>query len=136
MCYIDLINNFGLINDQSPNNNEEVEYICQILYSNAIGSIIHLMVFTWLDLDVTAAGLCLTWVLIVRRLSSDVGLMLMFSADSMKLKGFLNANYTGYMNNRKFTSFYAFSLCNSCISLESSTLIHICTIYYNIWIHC
>ena len=109
----------------------------KILYSNAIGSVMYLMVCIKLDLAyafstqsrfMTNLGSthweALKCLLKYLKGTYNVGLVYKRHFDSVKLKGFTNSNYVGDRDNRKSMSSYVFTLCGSCIS-QKSQLQHI-----------
>lgn len=125
-------NHFVLSKEQSPANEEEEEYMKNVPYSNAIGSVIYLMVCTRPDLAFTVSTLsrymsnpgpthweALKWLFKYLKGTCNVGLVYKFSTEGVKLKGFTDANYAGDRDNRKSTSSYVFTLCESCISWKS-----------------
>ncbi|KAL2517227.1 Uncharacterized protein Adt_13474 [Abeliophyllum distichum] len=124
--------NKSLVGYQSPVCDEDVEYMNRIPYSNAIGSIMYLMVCTRPDLtyDVSTRsrfmsnqGLdhwkALKWVPRYLRGSSDTGLVFKNKSKGVMLKGFVDADYAGDTDNRKSTTSYVFTLCDSCMNWKS-----------------
>lgn len=98
-----LANYFVLIEDQSPTNYEEIEYMNKILYSNAIGSIMYLMLGTRPNLSFTMSILSrvisnlgpnlwevLKWLLGYIEIISNIGLIFKLSIECVKLKDFVD----------------------------------------------
>lgn len=48
------------------------------------------------------------------KITFDKGLAFKSTCEVVKLKGFMNANYSGDRDNRKSTSPYMFTLCDFC----------------------
>lgn len=61
----------------------------------------------------------LKWMLRYLKGTSDIGLKFGVNKEGVKLKGFLDADYTGERDNRKYISSYVFTLSNSCVSWKS-----------------
>ncbi|KAL2525850.1 cysteine-rich RLK (RECEPTOR-like protein kinase) 8 [Abeliophyllum distichum] len=128
---VPLGNHFVLSKEQSPKNEEEVAYMNKIPYSNAIGSVMYLMVCTRPDLAFAVSTLsmymsnpgpdhweALKWLLRYLKSTYHVGLIYKTVSNGVKLKSFTDADYGGDRDrdNRKSTSFYVFTLCDSCVS--------------------
>ena len=123
---------FILSRDKSPANEEEQEYMSKFPYSNAMGSVMYLMVCTRPNLARAISTLsrfmtnlgpihweALKQLLRYLRGTLNVGLMYKHHSDKVRLKGFTDSDYAGDRDNRKSTSSYALTLCNSCISWKS-----------------
>ena len=59
------------------------------------------------------------WLLKYLRGTYNVGLIYRHKSNSVRLKGFTDSDYAGDRDNRKSTSSYVFTLCESCISWKS-----------------
>ncbi|XP_047309565.1 secreted RxLR effector protein 161-like [Impatiens glandulifera] len=101
-------------------------------YSNAIGSVMYLMVSTRPDIAYTVSCLsrfmsnpgiphwnALKWLLRYLKSTVDVGLTFSKCSVGTKLVGYVDSNYANDRDNRKSTTFYVFTLCGSCISWKS-----------------
>lgn len=111
-----------------------------IPYSNVIGSVLYLMVYTRPNLAFTVNVLSmymsnpgpkhwdvLKWLFRYLKGAFDAGLVYKSANGCVKLKIFTDAYYSGDRDNKKSTSSY---LCDSCVSWKSQ-LQHIsCFIYH------
>ncbi|XP_047326536.1 secreted RxLR effector protein 161-like [Impatiens glandulifera] len=101
-------------------------------YSNAIGSVMYLMVSTRPDIAYTVSCLsrfmsnpgishwnALKWLLRYLKTTVDVGLTFSKCFVGTKLVGYVDSNYANDSDNRKSTTSYVFTLCDSCISWKS-----------------
>ena len=113
---VPLGNHFILSKDKSPANKEEEEYMNRIPYSNAIGSVMYLMVCTRPDLAYVVSTLsrfmtnpgpyhweAVKWLLKYLRGTYNVGLIYRHKSNSVRLKGFTDSDYAGDRDNRKST---------------------------------
>ncbi|XP_047316064.1 secreted RxLR effector protein 161-like [Impatiens glandulifera] len=96
---VPLASHFVLSKDQSPKTKTEITEMKNVSYSNAIGSVMYLMISTRSDIAYTDR--CLS------RFMSNPG---------TKLVGYVDFNYANDRDNRKSTISYVFTLCGSCIS--------------------
>ena len=123
---------FILLRDKSLANEEEEEYMSKVPYFKATGSVIYLMVCTRPDLAYAISTLSrfminpgpihwemLKWLLRYLRGTFNIGLVHKHHSDKVRLKGFMNSDYAGDRDNRKFTSSYVLNLCDSYISWKS-----------------
>ncbi|XP_047330237.1 secreted RxLR effector protein 161-like [Impatiens glandulifera] len=99
---VPLASYFVLNKDQSPKTETEITEMKNVPYSNAIGSVMYLMISTRPDIAYTISFLC--------RFMSNPG---------TNLVGYVDSNYANDRDNRKSTTSYVFTLCGSCISWKS-----------------
>jgi len=98
----------------------------KILYANVIGSVMYLMVCTRPNLAHPISTLskfmsdpgpkyweALKWLLRYLKGSYDISLVYKHTTEEVKLKSFINYDYAGDRDNKKSTSSYMFTLCNS-----------------------
>ncbi|KAK4388605.1 Retrovirus-related Pol polyprotein from transposon TNT 1-94 [Sesamum angolense] len=103
-----------------------------IPYSNAIGSVMYLMVSTRPDIAyvvsclsryMSNAGLphweALKWLLMYLNGSVNTGIKFSKHADGVSLVGYVDSNYANDRDSRKSTTSYVFTLCGACISWKS-----------------
>ncbi|KAL0373077.1 UNVERIFIED_CONTAM: Retrovirus-related Pol polyprotein from transposon TNT 1-94 [Sesamum calycinum] len=103
-----------------------------IPYSNAIGSIMFLMVCTRPDIAysisclsryMSNAGLphweTLKWLLKYLNSSANLGIMFFKCAKGVDLTGYVDSNYANDRDSRRSTTSYIFTLCGSCITWKS-----------------
>lgn len=103
-----------------------------IPYSNAIGSVMYLMVSTRPDIAYSVSCLSrymsnpgqphwetLKWLLRYLKHTSHYGLHYSKCTDSTNLCGFVDSNYANDRDKRKSTTSYVFTLGGSCISWKS-----------------
>ncbi|KAK4409816.1 Retrovirus-related Pol polyprotein from transposon TNT 1-94 [Sesamum angolense] len=129
---VPLAAHFQLCKEQSPKNESETEQMKNIPYSNAIGSVMYLMVSTRPDIAyavsclsryMSNAGLphweALKWLL--RYLNGSVSAGIKFSkhTDGVSLVGYVDSNYANDRDSRRSTTSYVFTLCGACISWKS-----------------
>ncbi|XP_047326750.1 secreted RxLR effector protein 161-like [Impatiens glandulifera] len=91
-----------LSKDQSPKTKTEITEMKNMPYSNAIGSVMYLIISIRPDIAYTVS--CLS------RFMSNPG---------TKLVGYVDSNYANDRDNRKSTTYYVFTLYGSCISWKS-----------------
>ncbi|XP_047339854.1 secreted RxLR effector protein 161-like [Impatiens glandulifera] len=99
---VPLASHFVLSKDQSLKTETEITEMKNVHYSNAIGSVMYLMIST--RPDIVYAINCLS--------------RFMFNPGT-KMVGYVDSNYANDRDNRKFTTSYVFPLCGSCISWKS-----------------
>ncbi|XP_075487994.1 secreted RxLR effector protein 161-like [Primulina tabacum] len=98
-------------------------------YSNAIGSVMYLMVSTRPDIAYSVSFLsrymsnpsvyhwqAVKWLLRYLNGSVKHGLKFSKSDVGVKLVGYVDSNYENDRDNRKSTTSYVFTLCGACIS--------------------
>ncbi|KAL0405967.1 UNVERIFIED_CONTAM: Retrovirus-related Pol polyprotein from transposon TNT 1-94 [Sesamum latifolium] len=130
--FVPLAAHFQLCKNQSPNSETEKERMKNIPYSNAIWSIMYLMVSTRPDIAyavsclsrfISNAGLphweALKWLL--RNLNGSMNIGITFSkySDDVKLVGYVDSNYANDRDSKRSTTSYVFTLGGACISWKS-----------------
>ncbi|CAA0842075.1 cysteine-rich RLK (RECEPTOR-like protein kinase) 8 [Striga hermonthica] len=121
-----------LSKDQSPKTDSEIDLVKNVPYSNAIGSVMYLMVSTRPDIAYAVSCLsrymsnpgmphweALKWLLRYLNGSMHVGLKFSKCSEGVKLVGYVDWNYANGRDNRKSTTSYVFTLCGSCVSWKS-----------------
>lgn len=106
----------------------------KVPYSNAIGSVMYLMVSIRPNIAYSVSCLsrymanpsmphreALKWLLRFLKHSAHVGLTFSKCSEGVKLAGYVDPNYANDRNNRKSTTSYVFTLCGSCISWKSQS---------------
>ncbi|KAK4386046.1 Retrovirus-related Pol polyprotein from transposon TNT 1-94 [Sesamum angolense] len=101
-------------------------------YSNAIGSIMYLMVSTRPDIAYAISCLsrymsnpgpshwdALKWLLRYLNGSNNYGITFSKDPQGASLVGYVDSNYANDRDNRKSTTSYVFTLCGACISWKS-----------------
>ncbi|KAL0296000.1 UNVERIFIED_CONTAM: Secreted RxLR effector protein [Sesamum radiatum] len=109
-----------------------MEKMKNIPYSNAIGSVMYLMVCTSPDIAYAVSCLskymsnvgmshwnALRWLLRYLNGSKDYGIQFSKCSDDIKLIGYVDSNYANDKDSRKSTTSYVFTLCGTCISWKS-----------------
>ncbi|XP_042051572.1 secreted RxLR effector protein 161-like [Salvia splendens] len=129
---VPLAAHFLLSKDLCPKSGADIAATKKVSYANAIGSVMHLMVSTRLDIAYVVSCLsrymsnpgpmhweAMKWLL--RYLIHTVKYGLCFSKcdDGVELCGFVDSNYANDKNKRKSTTSYVFTVCRSCISWKS-----------------
>ncbi|KAL2253135.1 UNVERIFIED_CONTAM: Retrovirus-related Pol polyprotein from transposon TNT 1-94 [Sesamum indicum] len=129
---VPLTAHFQLSKDLCPKTESEKDKMKNVPYSNAIGSVMYLMVST--RPDIAYAVSCLSrymsnpgtshWEAVkylFRYLNGtkNVGITFSKNSDDVELKGFVDSNYANDKDSRKSTTSYIFTLCNACISWKS-----------------
>ena len=118
---------FKLSKDQSPKKEEERDHMSQVPYASAIGSLMYAMVCIRLD-TAHAMGVvsrftsrpgkqhweAVKWILRYLKGSPDTSLC--FTGASLKLQGYVNANFAGDIDSRKSTTGFVFTLDGTAIS--------------------
>ncbi|XP_047325455.1 secreted RxLR effector protein 161-like [Impatiens glandulifera] len=129
---VPLASHFVLSKDQTPKTETEITEMMNVPYSNAIGSVMYLMISTKPDIAYTVSCLsifmsnpsvphwnALKWLLRYLKTTVDVGLTFFKCSVGTKLVGYVDSNYANDRDNRKSTISYLFTLCGSCISWKS-----------------
>ncbi|KAL0451861.1 UNVERIFIED_CONTAM: Retrovirus-related Pol polyprotein from transposon TNT 1-94 [Sesamum latifolium] len=129
---VPLAAHFQLCKNQSPNSETEKEPMKNIPYSNAIGSVLYLMISTRPDIAyvvsclsrfMSNAGIphweALKWLLRYLNSSVDIGIIFSKLSDDVKLVGYVDSNYANDRDSRRSTTSYMFTLCGACISWKS-----------------
>ncbi|KAK4409459.1 Retrovirus-related Pol polyprotein from transposon TNT 1-94 [Sesamum angolense] len=129
---VPLAAHFQLCKDQFPKTDSEKAKMEKIPYSNAIGSVMYLMVST--RPDITYAVSCLSrfmsnrgttnwealkWLLRYLNGSNNSGIKFSKCSEGVKLMGYVDSNYANDRDNRRSTTSYVFTLCGACISWKS-----------------
>jgi hypothetical protein len=129
---VPLANHFKLSSDQSPKSEFEFKRMARVPYSNAVGSVMYLMVCSRPDLAFSISVLsrfmsnpgethweAMKWLLRYIKGTCDLGIHYRKQSDGVILRGYTDSDYAGDRDNRKSTSAYVYTLCNSCISWKS-----------------
>ena len=118
---------FKLSKEQSPKTKEERDHMSKVLYASAIGSLMYAMVYTRPNIA-HAVGVvsrfmnrpkkqhwkAVKWILRYLKGSSDT--CLCFTDASLKLQGYVNADFAGDIDSRKSTTEFVFTLGGTAIS--------------------
>ncbi|KAL0368464.1 UNVERIFIED_CONTAM: Retrovirus-related Pol polyprotein from transposon TNT 1-94 [Sesamum calycinum] len=123
---------FQLSKEQCPKTVSEKEKMKNTPYSNAIGSIMYLMVSTRPDIAYAISCLsrymsnlgpshwdALKWLLRYLNSSNNYGITFSKNPQGASLVGYVDSNYANDRDNRKSTTSYVFTLCGACISWKS-----------------
>ncbi|KAL0458466.1 UNVERIFIED_CONTAM: Retrovirus-related Pol polyprotein from transposon TNT 1-94 [Sesamum latifolium] len=123
---------FQLCKDQSPKTDSEKEKMKNVPYSNAIGSVMYLMVSTRPDIAYSVSCLsrfmsnpgsshweALKWLLRYLKGSVNNGIKFSKCSQGANLVGYVDSNYANDRDSRKSTTSYVFTLCGACISWKS-----------------
>ncbi|KAG8490001.1 hypothetical protein CXB51_016020 [Gossypium anomalum] len=118
----------------SPSTNTEQEYMLRVPYSNAMGSLMHAMVCTRLDISQAVSIMsrymhnpgkghwqAMKWILRYIQKTVDVGLL--FKQDNTLGKGvigYVDSGYAGDLDKRRSTTGYVFTLAGGPISWKST----------------
>lgn len=129
---VPLAGHFILSKSQCPQSESELKEMENVSYSNAIGSIMYLMVSTRPDLAYALSCLsrymsnpgmlhwqAVKWLLRYLKYSVNFGLKFSKCNDGVKLKGYVDSNYANDRDSRKSTTSYVFTLCGACVSWKS-----------------
>ena len=122
---------FKLSKEQSPKIKEERDHISKVSYALTIGSLMYAMVCTRPDIA-HAVGVvsrfmsrpgkqhwkAVKWILRYLKGSSDT--YLYFTGTSLKLHGYVDADFIGNINSRKSTTGFVFTLGGTAISWASN----------------
>lgn len=124
-----LANHFKLSNNQCPKTEDELKRMARVLYSNAVGSVMYLMICSRPDLAFSISVLsrymsnpcevhweAMKWLLRYIKGTCDLGIEYRKQSESVILRGFTDSDYAGDKDNKKSTSAYVYTLCNSYIS--------------------
>ncbi|KAK4400105.1 Retrovirus-related Pol polyprotein from transposon TNT 1-94 [Sesamum angolense] len=104
----------------------------KIPYSNAIGSVMYLMVSTRPDIAYAVSCLsrfmsnpgtshweALKWLFRYLNGSNNYGIKFSKCSEGVKLMGYVDSNYANDRDSRRSTTSYVFTLCGACISWKS-----------------
>ncbi|CAO2827530.1 unnamed protein product [Amaranthus hypochondriacus] len=125
-----LASHFRLSKDQSPQIEEDKEYMAKVPYASAIGSLMYAMVCTRPDIG-HAVGVvsrymsnpgkvhweAVKWIL--RYLRGTINKCLYFGKGELKIQGYVDADFGGEVDNRKSTTGYVFTVGNTAVSWMS-----------------
>ena len=125
-----LASHFRLSKDQSPQTDEDKEYMAKVPYASAIGSLMYAMVCTRPDIG-HAVGVvsrymsnpgkvhweAVKWIL--RYLQGTINKCLYFGKGELKVQGYVDADFGGEVNNRKSTTGCVFTVGNTAVSWMS-----------------
>ncbi|RVW89466.1 Retrovirus-related Pol polyprotein from transposon TNT 1-94 [Vitis vinifera] len=93
---------FKLSKEQSPKTEEERDHMSKVPYASAIGSLMYAMVCTRPDI------------------AHAVGVVSRFMSASLKLQGYVDADFAGDIDSRKSTTGFVFTLGGTAISWTSN----------------
>ncbi|KAL0331709.1 UNVERIFIED_CONTAM: Retrovirus-related Pol polyprotein from transposon TNT 1-94 [Sesamum angustifolium] len=129
---VPLAAHFQLCKDQSPKTDSEKAKMEKIPYSNAIGSVMYLMVSTRHDIAYAVSCLsrfmsnpgtihweALKWLFRYLNGSNNSGIKFSKCSEGVKLIGYVDSNYANDRDSRRSTTSYVFTLCGACISWKS-----------------
>ena len=118
---------FKLSKEQSPKTNKERDHMSKVPYASTIGNLMYAMVCTRPDIAhamgvvsrfISRVGKqhweAVKWILRYLRGSSDT--CLCFTSTSLKLEGYVDANFTSDIDSRKSTTRFVFTLGGIAIS--------------------
>ncbi|RVW31691.1 Retrovirus-related Pol polyprotein from transposon TNT 1-94 [Vitis vinifera] len=122
---------FKLSKKQSPKTEEERDHMSKVPYASAIGSLMYAMVCTRPDIA-HAVGVvsrfmsrpgkqhweAVKWIL--RYLKGSLDTCLCFTGASLKLQGYVDADFAGDIDSRKSTTGFVFTLGGTAISWTSN----------------
>ncbi|RVW52842.1 Retrovirus-related Pol polyprotein from transposon TNT 1-94 [Vitis vinifera] len=122
---------FKLSKEQSPKTEEEMDHMNKVPYASAISSLMYAMVCTRPDIA-HAVGVvsrfmsrpgkqhweAVKWILIYLKGSLDT--CLCFTGASLKLQGYVDADFVGDIDSRKSTTRFVFTLGGIAISWASN----------------
>lgn len=125
-----LASHFRLSKSQSPETEEDREFMAKIPYASAIGSLMYAMVCTRPDIG-HAVGVvsrfmsnpgkvhweAVKWIL--RYLRGTTDKCLYFGKGELKVQGFVDADFGGEVDHRKSTTGYIFTVGNTAVSWMS-----------------
>ncbi|KAL0454353.1 UNVERIFIED_CONTAM: Retrovirus-related Pol polyprotein from transposon TNT 1-94 [Sesamum latifolium] len=129
---IPLAAHFQLCKDQCPKTESDKEKMKKVPYSNAIGSVMYLIVSTKPDIAYAVSCLsrymsnvgtphweALKWLLRYLIKSKNTGITFSKCSEGVKLIGYVDSNYANDRDSRRSTTSYVFTLCGACISWKS-----------------
>ncbi|KAL6328733.1 hypothetical protein AAG906_003750 [Vitis piasezkii] len=122
---------FKLNKEQSPKTEEERDHMSKVPYASTIGSLMYVMVCTRPDIAHVVGVVsrfmsrprkqhweAVKWIL--RYLKGSLDTCLCFTGASLKLQGYVNADFTGDIDSRKSTTRFVFTLGGTTISWASN----------------
>ena len=123
--------NFKLSKEQLPKTKEERDYMSKVPYASAIDSLMYVMVCTRPDIANAVRVVsrfmskpekqhweAVKWILRYLKGSSDT--CLCFTGASLKLQGYVDADFVGDIDSRKSTTRFVFTLGGTAISRASN----------------
>ncbi|XP_062116409.1 secreted RxLR effector protein 161-like [Humulus lupulus] len=124
-----MTNQFYLSKEQCPKTQAEIEAMSKVPYSNAVGSIMYLMVCTRPDLAYAISILskymsnpggehweAMKWVFRYLLGTTEIGLKFSKQQNCTLVEGYSDADYAGDRDNMKSTSAYFFLVGGNCVS--------------------
>ncbi|RVX04508.1 Retrovirus-related Pol polyprotein from transposon TNT 1-94 [Vitis vinifera] len=122
---------FKLSKEQSPKTEEERDHMSKVPYASTIGSLMYAMVCTRPDIAHTVGVVsrfmsrlgkqhweAVKWIL--RYLKGSLDTCLCFTGASLKLQGYVDADFAGDIDSRKSTTGFVFTLGGTTISWTSN----------------
>ncbi|KZV56018.1 hypothetical protein F511_12717 [Dorcoceras hygrometricum] len=129
---VPLAAHFMLNKEQCPKSETDINSMRNVPYSNAIGSVMYMMVSTRPDIAYSVSCLsrymanpgvvhwnAVKWLLRYLKHSLNYGLMFSKCDKGVELTGYVDSNYANDKDNRKSTTSYVFTLCGACVSWKS-----------------
>ena len=125
-----LASHFHLSKDQSPETEEEREFMAKVPYASAIGSLMYAMVCTKPDIGYAVGVVSrfmsnpgkahweeVKW--IFKYLRGTIEKCLYFGEGELKVQGYVGADFGGEVDHRKSTNGYIFTVGNTTVSWMS-----------------
>ncbi|RVW87096.1 Retrovirus-related Pol polyprotein from transposon TNT 1-94 [Vitis vinifera] len=122
---------FKLSKEQSPKTKEERDHMSKVPYASAIGSLMYIMVCTRPDIAHVVGVVsrfmsrpgkqhwkAVKWIL--RYLKGLLDTCLCFTGASLKLQGYVDADFAGDIDNRNSATGFVFTLGGTAISQASN----------------
>nr|CAN62498.1 hypothetical protein VITISV_000081 [Vitis vinifera] len=122
---------FKLSKEQSPKTEEENDHMSKVSYASTIGSLMYAMVYTRPDIAHVVGVVsrfmsrpgkqhweAVKWIL--RYLKGSLDTCLCFTGASLKLQGYVDADFAGDIDSRKKTTGFVFTLGGTTISWVSN----------------
>ncbi|KAL2243545.1 UNVERIFIED_CONTAM: Retrovirus-related Pol polyprotein from transposon TNT 1-94 [Sesamum indicum] len=129
---VPLAAHFQLSKEQCPKTDSEKDKMKNIPYSNAIGSVMYLMVSTRPDIAYAVSCLskymsnpgtshwdALKWLLRYLNGTKNLGITFSKRSDDIRVVGYVDSNYANDRDNRKSITSYIFTFCGACVSWKS-----------------
>ena len=121
---------FKLSSDQSPSSEEEYKFMSNVPYANATGSLMYAMVCSRPDIAYGASlvsrfmgnpgkehWMAVKWMFRYLKRTSDIGLRFSKSeTDNNPITGYVDADYVGDIDKRRFITGYIFTLYGNVVS--------------------
>ncbi|GMI89691.1 hypothetical protein HRI_002638400 [Hibiscus trionum] len=127
-----LANHFKLSTEQCPKTDKEIEEMAKVPYASVVGCLMYAMVCTHPDLAHIVGQVCkymsklgrshweaVKW--IVGYLKGTVGHGIVFGSQrhDLLIVGYVDSDYAGYLDDRRSTIGYVFTLCGGPICWKS-----------------